>query len=227
MVSKERPPEVRALIFDLGKVVFDFSFDDTLAAWAQETGLSVQELNERFVWDGTIERYERGEIDLSDFYRQVSRQIGHEMPLSRFELAWTNIFRDEIPGMNSVLKDLKRRYRLVALSNTNVDHARVWRRRYPESLSNFEMIFASHEIGARKPESRAFERVLDYLGLGPGETVFVDDYIENISAAARLGFHTILFQDCAQLKAELRRMNLLFPRSDLDSKDRIDLLKGE
>jgi len=200
---------VQALIFDLGKVVFDFSFEETLAGWASAAGLGIEMIKERFTWDVTYEAYERGELDLHHFHMWVAEQLGRDIPRKSFEAAWLSMFRDEIPGVKDLLKRLQNHYRLVALSNTNADHARIWRQRYSKTLSVFEKIFVSHEIGARKPETRAFGLVLDYLDLKAKETVFVDDMPENVTAAGRLGLGTILFQHATQLEEDLFRLGIL------------------
>jgi putative hydrolase of the HAD superfamily len=205
------PEGIRAFIFDLGKVVFDYSFDETLSAWAAEANLTVGELTSRFKWDGTYERYERGELALEHFHRRVSEQIGFEIPFDRFEGAWTRLFRAEIPGIRDLLGRLREQYRLVALSNTNYDHARVWRRLFPEVLIHFESIFASHEIGARKPDPRAFQIVLDHLGMKSGEVVFIDDYADNVAAARQMGLKAFLFENTARLEEMLLQTGLLAP----------------
>lgn len=210
--EKKQANPIRALIFDLGKVVFDFSFDAALTSWAQAAGLHVDELSARLVWDGSYERYERGEIDLKQVHRRFTGMISAAIDYERFESAWLGVFGAEIPGIRSLLRRLQPDYRLTALSNTNADHARVWRRLYPEALSCFEKVFASHEITARKPEARAYEAVLDYLGLPAGQTLFIDDMADNIAAADRLGLKVVLFENCAQLEVELRRLGIFNDR---------------
>ena len=206
--GKSARDSVRAIVFDLGKVVFDFSFDSAVNSWAEAAGIDVAEVRKRYVWDGTFERYERGEIGLNEVHRNFVGQINREIPFESFEKAWLDMFRNEIPGIREILGRLSPRFRLVALSNTNADHARIWRRLYPEPLACFEKIFASNEIGTRKPEPRAFEIVMEYLGLDTGEVLFVDDYAENVDAAERFGLRALLFRDSAQLEGELQKEGL-------------------
>lgn len=200
---------VRALIFDLGRVVFRFSYAEALASWSRITGLSIDEMAGRFVWDDTCQQYERGEIGGETFRQSVVRQLGRDIPAEAFFPGWTGIFRDEVPGITDLLTRLRGRYRLVALSNTNADHAPVWRKLYPQPLACFERVFASHEIGTRKPEPQAYQIALDHLGTAPTETVFVDDVAENTAAARQLGLQAVQFQDTPQLTEELRRLGVV------------------
>lgn len=69
-----------------------------------------------------------------------------------------------------------------------------------------ERVFSSARLGVRKPENRAFEQALETCGVRAEETVFVDDFIENIHAARDLGINAIHFrgrEDC------LRRIEAL------------------
>jgi putative hydrolase of the HAD superfamily len=43
----------------------------------------------------------------------------------------------------------------------------------------------------RKPNAEIFEHVRDDAKLLPRETLFIDDFVENIESAGRLGFQTI------------------------------------
>ena len=133
-VQKSDQSVISALIFDLGKVVFDFSLDSAVAAWAGAAGLETERLKSRLVQNEDFSRYERGELELEFIHRKLCD---------------------------------------------------------------------SNEIGARKPEPRAFAFVLESLGLLPAEVVFVDDSQENVRAASALGMPAILFRNVPQLRREL------------------------
>ena len=52
----------------------------------------------------------------------------------------------------------------------------------------------SAEVGVRKPGAAIYERFLAETGCEAGECLFVDDLVENLDAARRLGFRTAWFQ---------------------------------
>jgi len=97
----------------------------------------------------------------------------------------------------------------VALTNTNSIHEQIWRIRYQETLSHFDKIFCSHELKARKPEAAAYQSVLNYLGVKPQHTIFLDDSAANIAGAVRLGIATILVTSQQQMHTDLGQM--LYP----------------
>ena len=52
----------------------------------------------------------------------------------------------------------------------------------------------SAEVGVRKPGAAIYERFLAETACEAGECLFVDDLVENLDAARRLGFRTAWFQ---------------------------------
>ncbi|MCJ7663451.1 MAG: HAD-IA family hydrolase, partial [Desulfobacterales bacterium] len=55
----------------------------------------------------------------------------------------------------------------------------------------------------RKPEQRIYEIALERLGVHPHEAVFIDDRVDFIAGAKKLGIHTILFKDPEQVRQAL------------------------
>ena len=57
-----------------------------------------------------------------------------------------------------------------------------------------DRIFISSELGMAKPDPAIYRHLAREINLAPHEILFVDDFIENIESAAKLGIHTIHFQ---------------------------------
>jgi putative hydrolase of the HAD superfamily len=178
--------KINALIFDLGGVVFDCSFDKTFDAWSIVMGRKADEIRRLFKFSDSFEKFERNDIKPQQFINSVSQQLNYKFEDAAFEKGWNAIYMDTFSNINNLLAELKKHYRLVALTNTNQIHAKVWVEKYSGTLQQFEMVFSSHEIGARKPEAKAFQIVLDYLNLSPEQTIFLDDKAEYINGAKQM-----------------------------------------
>jgi HAD superfamily hydrolase (TIGR01509 family) len=59
----------------------------------------------------------------------------------------------------------------------------------------FDAVYPSHEIGMSKPAPQYFRYILNRERTTPRRTFFVDDYQENIEAAARLGIDSMHYAD--------------------------------
>ena len=60
----------------------------------------------------------------------------------------------------------------------------------------------------QKPDLEIYRYLLKKLLVKPDETFFVDDNVNNIEAAAKLGIHAILFKNIKQLEIELEKLEV-------------------
>lgn len=195
-----------ALIFDLGKVVFDLSFDQVFHHWAIASGQAANTIKSSFQFDELFDAFERGTVSAAAFRREISRRLGLQLTDQAFDEGWCALYLDPYEGINELLSTLKDQYRLVALTNTNSIHAQAWKSKYRESLTHFDKVFSSHELGARKPEKQAYQSVLNYLCTKPERAIFLDDSPINIQGAVQLGIRAILVQSTQQMQVDLNHL---------------------
>jgi putative hydrolase of the HAD superfamily len=65
-------------------------------------------------------------------------------------------------------------------------------------IDAFHISVFSCEIGLMKPDPEIYRRILKLCEVKPEEAIFVDDALENIEAANKLGIHAIQFKNAAQ-----------------------------
>lgn len=201
--------DIKAIIFDLGKVVFDLSFDRVFESWAVSSAMDVEVIKDKFVFDEVFEKFERNEISPDQFRSLISHRLGMLLTDEEFDKGWCDLYLDPYEGIDNLLKNLKQNYKLVALTNTNVIHHAIWRGKYAEQLRHFDKIFSSHELGVRKPESRIYKIVLEYLNLQPEQTLFLDDNIVNVNGAENMGIVSVMVSTQDQMREDLRRLEIL------------------
>lgn len=199
----------KALIFDLGKVVFDLSFDRVFQAWAKASSKQADELKATFQFDELFDQFEKDEIDPQHFRGEISKRLGLALTEQEFDAGWCDLYLATYPGIDTLLAKLKPHYQLVALTNTNRIHSAVWKVKYADILRYFDNVFSSHELQTRKPEAQAYQRVLDYLQVNPSQVVFLDDNLDNVKGAAQLGIQAVLVTSYTQMNAELHTLGLL------------------
>lgn len=197
---------IKALIFDLGNVVFNVDMDLIPIHWAENSGIPLEKIKNYFEKDKNFDKFERGDLTEEE-YREITNE-NLEMNLNEkdFDDGLTALYLDETHDINSLLKELKMNYRIIALSNTNIIHKRVWRKKYKDTMDEFEKIFSSHEINTRKPETEPYLIALDYLKMKPEEVIFLDDKPENIEPAKTLGMKTITVKSPIQMRKELNEI---------------------
>mgnify|MGYP001056638191 CR=1 FL=1 len=198
----------KAIIFDCGGVVFTCSFDNALNYWAMVSGKDTNEIKSKFDFDETFKKFERGEISSTAFRKHALSKLRLKISNEKFDKGWNSIYLDLVPGIKQLLQELKQKYRLVALTNTNEIHAKKWRIMYASILNYFEKVFSSHEIHARKPEQKAYNTVLNYLRLEPNEVIFLDDNPECVQAASKMNITSIHVTSFRQMFEELNKLGV-------------------
>lgn len=200
--------ETKAIIFDLGKVVFALSFDRIFQFWANASGKEFDDLKNKFQFDITFEKLEKDEISSTQFRHEISKRLDLEINDQEFDKGWCDLYLETYTGIDDLLAALQKNYKLVALTNTNIIHHKVWKIKYAHTLAYFQKIFSSYEIRERKPDQKAFQIVLDYLHVAPHKTVFPDDNIEKINTAKKLGLKTILVTSFEQMTNDLHEIGI-------------------
>ena len=108
-----------------------------------------------------------------------------------------------VPDVITIVRELSERgVPVYGLSNMSASTFAHLGQRY-DHWKLFRDIVISAEVKLIKPDPAIFEYICSRNRLEPSETIFVDDHLPNIDAAARLGFRTILFRDAGQCAREL------------------------
>ena len=200
---------IRAIVFDLGRVLIDVDPTETPRRWARALGGGADEVAEAFGGDTLYRRLERGQISIRQYHQHMMARLGRSISYEDFLDGWNAMIGPVLPRMASLLEALDGSARLVCLTNTNTAHTEKWRRICKDILGYFERVFVSYEMGARKPEPECYQQVLDYLHLEPGEVLVIDDTAGNVEAAERMGFKGIVTSGPADTIAQLEELGLL------------------
>lgn len=203
---------IKTILLDLGNVVVAFDFKLAYARLAEHCGCRPEEIPTRIRATGLVAPFERGEIAPQRFVREFSAALELNLTYPEF-CEWRScVFLPEPLVPDALLEDLGRRYRLLAVSNTNPIHFDMIQKRYP-LLRHFHEFVLSHEVGAAKPEAKIFREAIARAQSSAGECFFVDDLAENVEAARAHGMEAIQFLSAGQLEDELRARGLLKPHA--------------
>lgn len=124
---------------------------------------------------------------------------------------WEDSIRGVIPGSVEILRRLKEAgYRIFGLSNWSAETYPRASHRF-EFFQLFDRVFLSGELGLVKPDPAIYEYFLTGVKCTAPECVLIDDTLENIVSAKRIGFKTIHFQSPQKLAAALEQLQLLDP----------------
>lgn len=198
---------IKALIFDLGKVIIPFDLERGYAALSPYCPYPPEEIPQRIASTGLVPRFEVGQLSPEDFAQQLSAALGLEVDYARFRELWSSIFLPQPLIPEQLLEGLRRRYRMLVLSNTDSIHFPMVRERYP-LLRHFDDYILSYQVGVTKPAAPIYEAAVARAGCPAGECLFIDDIPLYVEAARQAGMQALRFESAAQLERELKARSL-------------------
>jgi putative hydrolase of the HAD superfamily len=196
---------IKAIFWDIGGVIVRTHDWSGRIRWEKRLGLQPHEF-EHIVFRGEMgKRASIGQASADDVWTWVLKHFG--LPESdRLKLQHDFSVGDEVDEeLVAFIRSLRPAYRTGVISNAWPE-ARHWLENKWRAADAFDYIVISAEVGVKKPDPRIFHLALDGLGVTPKESVFIDDFAENVKAASEIGMHTILFRNPEQTISELRQL---------------------
>ncbi len=197
-----------AIVFDLGQVLLQFDYKyfvekvNKHKAGIGERFLNVYQQNYHIHRD-----FEKGKISEKMFIAQMLEYLEHCIDEETFCKYWSDIFSFN-EDVIALLPELKKRYKLYLVSNTNSIHKKYGYQDY-EFLKLFDRLFLSHEVGFVKPEEEIYRVVEKASGFPSEEHIFIDDILEYVNAAKTLGWDGIQFVNYDNLLKNLKAREII------------------
>jgi glucose-1-phosphatase len=196
------------IVFDLGNVLIPFDYSHAL----EKLNEIDNELGSKF-WEYYMVNYklhrdfERGDIEEEDFINKILLFFENKIDRETFCNLYSKIFTEN-KEVTKLLPQLKKKYILVLLSNTNSIHMEYGWKDFP-FIENFDKMILSHQVNAVKPEPKIYKAVEEYTQKPPGEHLFIDDIEEYIEAAKSAGWDGIKFTGYKGLYSKLIEKGIL------------------
>lgn len=182
-------PNYTAVVLDLGRVLVNYTTKNTL-------GLSSSQIASALDSPAWHE-YERGKLPEQEAYDRVTRD-------SKIDLeTWTQALEQMRYSMKanqaliSAIKELKQTYskvKIFCLSNIPRPEVELLKDEI-DSWGIVDQFFASSDMRERKPDMAIYKKFSKHVHVSASSCIFVDDKVENVTAAQALGFKGIVFKD--------------------------------
>ena len=199
---------VDALLFDLGRVLIELDSGRVQARWAELAGVPALDegIAAKIAGCEAYRSHERGEISDAAFFAFLRRDFRLDLTDEQFIEGWNAIFVGEMPGIRRAVSRVQGMLPLYVFSNTNALHHAYWSVHFADLLAPFRKIYASHAIGARKPDAAAFRAVVEDMGVAPERVLFFDDIAENVAGARACGLQAVEVRSTADVELALERL---------------------
>ena len=200
-------PKVRAIIFDIGRVLIRIDASRAMKGLAIGLTLSPDELWSAIEKDPRWQDWQEGRISARDWHLHMKQRFGGSATFEEFTKAWNLVLDPEPIHSNELFEKLSRNYRLALLSNTDPIHVAHMESHYA-FLAYFPARIYSCAVGVTKPNPLIYREALRACRVRAEEAVYIDDIAANVEAAQRLGMAGIQFESPAQLALAFQELQL-------------------
>lgn len=190
-----------SIIFDLGGVLWNISYQATATAFIN---LGFSDFNNWYSQANQKELFnklETGKIAEHDFYQEVRDVSGLNLSNSEIENAWNAMLLDLPTERIELISEIAQKKPIFLLSNTNEIHLKKIEELLKKKETNwdkfcgiFSKVYLSCRVGMRKPNEDIFFKVLKDNNLIANKTLFIEDSIQHIETAKKIGIQTLFLE---------------------------------
>jgi len=187
------------LLFDLGGVLIENQMFSELKR-LMNSDRTEAELIEMWLTNPVARQFELGRCSTDEFAHSIIEQFYLPLEPKEFLAAFQSWPKGFYTGVEPLLNDLRSRFSVCCLSNSNEIH---WTSAITD---HFEFAFSSHLIGCIKPDENAYEHALGAIGVEAGQVHYFDDAAMNVDVANSCGMlahHTVGFDELRSTLADL------------------------
>ncbi|MBK9636457.1 MAG: HAD family phosphatase [Bacteroidetes bacterium] len=187
-----------AIIFDLGGVIIDLSYQRTAEAFIKLGLENFDDIYSKAKQSNLFDDFEKGIMSIDGFRAELKKHLPKNTSDLEIDQAWNAMLLDIPVHRVEFIKKLGQQYRIFLLSNTNHIHVKAFSKMADDIfgknnfLEIFEKYYLSCEMGMRKPDAEIFEKVIADNNLNRTKTLFIDDSKQHIEGALKIGLHAEL-----------------------------------
>jgi epoxide hydrolase-like predicted phosphatase len=201
----ESHPPLRAVIWDLGGVILRTEDQSSRERWETRLGLRRRQLEELVFGGDSGRKAAIGQAHADEVWDRLMADFA--IPESD-RAALVNDFwaGDRIDSsLVAYIRSLRPRLRIGMITNAWANIRELLTEHW-QIADAFDCIVISAEVGCAKPETQIYRLALQQLHVAANEAVFIDDFPQNIEAAAAIGLRTLRFTSTSEVMQDLDQM---------------------
>lgn len=195
---------IRAVYFDNGGVIVRTEYQAPRQHLAERLGLEYEVLVSLVFDSETAKQAGIGLIPEQEHWAAVMRRL--HLPDSEAQAIRDEFFAGDVTDLTllNFMRGLRKKCKVGLISNA-WSGLRPWiiNRKYDDA---FDAMIISAEVGMAKPDPRIYQLALEKLGVAASESVFLDDFPENVEGARAVGMQAIHFTQPEQALQELKQL---------------------
>lgn len=187
---------IKDIVFDFGGVITLIDTNQALQRFREIGVHRPENYINSYLQNGPFFSLENGDITAEQFCAELTKICNRPISYAQAKHAWMGFIVKVQTEFLEFLQQLRPRYRLSVLSNTN-PFIQSWARSKEftsggKSLDDyFDMLFLSYKMNCSKPGEEIYRKMLLEGNMKADETLFIDDGERNIAAARKVGINVL------------------------------------
>ncbi|WP_410054458.1 HAD family hydrolase [Hymenobacter puniceus] len=216
------PHQLPNLLFDFGGVIINIDYQRTLEAMGRlhQHGSTIEFT--QAAQSELFDQMEMGRLTPHEFREGLRATYELQATDEDLDAAWNAMLLDVPAERLALIAELRARgHQTALLSNTNQIHIdqinRVLRTQYgfEHGIADcLDRVFYSQQVGLRKPGEEIFRHALREMNWKAEETLFIEDSLQHIETAQRIGLHTLFLAPPLTLTDALPAALRAFPNRE-------------
>lgn len=197
---------IKTIIFDLGNVIVNVNHKPMFKKFASASNKSLPYITDYYENSAIRKQFDTGKIDATKFYQEFAKGLNLKMSFKEFKKTYCDIFILNKDVAN-LIKNLKKNYRLILLSNTDILHYEYIKNKY-KIVNIFDDYVLSYKAGCRKPNPLIFLTALRKVKTLPFNCLYFDDIAEFVYIARVMGIRAFQYKNFGKLVNDLKMVKV-------------------
>ena len=195
---------LHAIFFDFGGVIARTEFKAPRQHLADRLKVEYEYLLKLVFESESARQAGLGMITEEQHFAKVMETL--HLPVSEARSFADEFFSGDVTdrALLNMARELRKTHKVGLISNA-WSGLRAWMTNQ-KMVDAFDELIISAEVGLAKPDPRIYQLALEKLGIQAGDSVFLDDFKENVEAARAVGMLAIHFVDPQTAIAELNAL---------------------
>ena len=197
-------PKIKAIIFDLGGVIMHGGYLPFIKHYCENcfTPQGKKKISE------LEHQVNLGTITEKKFYLEIQKIFHVELtPKQMHDIIVRKMQTNK--SLVEFIPKIKKAKVALFTNSIGLMALEVLKLRKVNTSKVFDKVYVSSKIHLAKPDTRAYMYVIENLKVEPKEALLVDDRLENVELAQKLGMQGIVFKETSQFKKDLARFELI------------------
>jgi|LakMenEpi03Aug12_release.lakeMendotaPanAssembly.Ray.scaffolds.fasta_scaffold66135_3 small GTP-binding protein len=200
-------PQIEAIIYDLGGVVFDFRHKTMNKILDKDFGIVAgKDFDSDEVWKSADKNAEG--LEKTKFWQDLVKKLNLENQTTpeKLQAIYFDIDKVNHEVIDNIIYQKSLGKKVYFLSNISIFSLEGLKKNKVFELFDGGLPRGELALSTKKPHPEAFKLALSEFGLIPETTLYIDDLEENLYGATKAGMKTLLYQAGVDLDQEILKM---------------------